>query len=302
MRGGVPISGQANGAEPVAVAQISPGAGRSDECPADPTFVVAHDVWAPVRRALAHYVTAVSARQAWVMRPMVIPKAGEHSVGVDRRFFAALGQVRNAQQAIGIWAASDELRTPVNWRLHLPEAWLDDKERCSKAAIPEGTCAQTLADGAIDAYLELVERWGLPSRPLVFDAREMDTATVVSRLRAARVPFLARVSGTMRLAVDDLALTGHGTDVLPAQHIMRAARHPATTGGVARRRPGGDPAHLPGGLGTNSGSGPGQGIFAIRATATVPHDDRPSAIGLFNLCYLLGAAFGPAIVALLLAG
>jgi hypothetical protein len=181
--------------------------------------------WAPVRQALAQYVAMVAPPQAWVVRPMVIPKAGEHSVGVDRRFFADLGQVRNAQQAIGIWAASEELRTPVNWRLHLSAAWLDDKERRTRASIPEGTGPETIGDGAIDAYLELVERWGMPVRPLVFDARELDTATVVNRLRAARVPFLARVSSTSRFAVADPALTGHGADVLPAQHIMRAAKH-----------------------------------------------------------------------------
>ena len=44
----------------------------------------------------------------------------------------------------------------------------------------------------------------------------------------------------------------------------------------------------------------GQGVFAVRATAAVPDGHRPAAIGLFTLCYLLGAAFGPAIVALLL--
>jgi DHA2 family metal-tetracycline-proton antiporter-like MFS transporter len=43
----------------------------------------------------------------------------------------------------------------------------------------------------------------------------------------------------------------------------------------------------------------GQGVFAVRATAAVPDSHRPAAIGLFTLCYLLGAAFGPAIVALL---
>jgi MFS family permease len=44
----------------------------------------------------------------------------------------------------------------------------------------------------------------------------------------------------------------------------------------------------------------GQGVFAVRATAAVPDDDRSAAIGLFTLCYLLGAAFGPALTALLL--
>ncbi|WP_255310846.1 hypothetical protein [Streptomyces viridosporus] len=43
----------------------------------------------------------------------------------------------------------------------------------------------------------------------------------------------------------------------------------------------------------------GQGVFAVHATSAVPDDQRPPVIGLFNLSYLLGAAFGPAIVSLL---
>ena len=180
--------------------------------------------WAPVRQALAEYVSTVSPPQAWVVRPMVIPKAGEHSVGVDRRFVSDLGKVRNAQQALGIWAASDELCSPVNWRLHLSQAWLDDKERCTRAAIPNGTLQESIGEGAIDAYRELVEKWGLRVRPLVIDARDMDAATIVGKLRAAGIPFLARVSATAQLTVADPVLTGHGAAVLPAQHIARAAR------------------------------------------------------------------------------
>ncbi|MEE1940150.1 MFS transporter [Streptomyces sp. TRM 70361] len=43
----------------------------------------------------------------------------------------------------------------------------------------------------------------------------------------------------------------------------------------------------------------GQGVLAVHATSAVPDGHRPAAIGLFNLCYLLGAAFGPAVVGLL---
>lgn len=52
-------------------------------------------------------------------------------------------------------------------------------------------------------------------------------------------------------------------------------------------------------LGSIAAAG-GQGTLAVRATSAVPDDHRPAAIGLFNLSYLLGAAFGPAIVSLLL--
>lgn len=180
--------------------------------------------WAPVRRALARYVAVVAPPQAWVMRTVIIPKAGKHSVGVDRRFFSDLGQVRNAQQAVGIWAASEELRIPVNWRLQLSKEWLDDSGRRSRASIPSDAVRETIGEGTIDAYLELVERWELPVRPLILDARDLNVTTIVGKLRAARVPFLVRVATTARFTVADAALTGHGAALLPAQHIMRAAR------------------------------------------------------------------------------
>ncbi|MEO3799289.1 MFS transporter [Nonomuraea sp. B1E8] len=43
----------------------------------------------------------------------------------------------------------------------------------------------------------------------------------------------------------------------------------------------------------------GQGSFATRAAAAVSDRERSTAMGLFNLLYLLGAAFGPAIATLL---
>lgn len=43
----------------------------------------------------------------------------------------------------------------------------------------------------------------------------------------------------------------------------------------------------------------GQATLAVYATAATPGAQRPTAIGLFNLCYQLGGAFGPAIAAAL---
>ncbi|WP_240506880.1 MFS transporter [Thermoactinospora rubra] len=46
---------------------------------------------------------------------------------------------------------------------------------------------------------------------------------------------------------------------------------------------------------TSIAAASGQGALATRAAAAVPDGQRPAAMGLFNLAYLLGAAFGPAI-------
>lgn len=181
--------------------------------------------WVPVRRALSRFVAHVAPPRAWVLRSMIIPKAGEHSVGVDRQFLADVGQVLNAQQAYGVWAASEELRSPVNWRLHMSPAWAEDRDRRVQAEIPDRMVSPSMGDCAVDAYLELMEDGGVPGRPVVLDARNLDVRNIVNRLSAVRVPFLARIGGSLRLTVTDPALTGHQADVLPAHHIARAARH-----------------------------------------------------------------------------
>ncbi|TDC44080.1 MFS transporter [Micromonospora sp. KC213] len=52
---------------------------------------------------------------------------------------------------------------------------------------------------------------------------------------------------------------------------------------------------------TSVAAASGQGALATRAGTAVPEDSRAAAMGQFNLAYLLGAAFGPAIATLLLA-
>ncbi|WP_182877303.1 transposase [Microbispora sp. H10670] len=174
--------------------------------------------WMPVRQALAEYVIGVAPPQAWVVRPVLIPKAGEHSVGVDRRFFPGLGQVGTAQLAMGVWLASEQLCSPVNWRLHLPEAWLDDKRRRSRAAIPEGAAADTPSGCALNAFLDL-SAWDLPVRPVVLDARELDVHVLARGLGDAGVPLLARIDGDQQLCLPGRARA------LSARQIMSAARH-----------------------------------------------------------------------------
>ncbi|MFB7595872.1 IS701 family transposase [Streptomyces sp. NPDC056160] len=181
--------------------------------------------WVSVRRDLARYLARVAPPEAWVVHPLVIPKAGEHSVGVERQFVSAMGQVLNAQQAVGVWAASERLCAPVNWRLLLSADWLGNGRRRVRASIPEGLLLErTLGDCSIEACLDTAAEVGLPVRPVVLDARDADGAAVVRRLRAANLPVLARVSGSLPLSVTDAALAPRGGAPVPAHQIMGAAR------------------------------------------------------------------------------
>ncbi|WP_367129046.1 IS701 family transposase [Saccharothrix sp. HUAS TT1] len=187
---------------------------------------VSDSTWdvAPVRRALANYVRRVVPLRAWVVRPTVIPKAGVHSVGVGRRFRLEQGQSLNAQQAFGVWLASDEVAVPVNWRLYLPRTWLDDERRRRRAAIPDDVRPETFTDCATEVYLGTGARNDFPVRPVVFDGRDVDVVAMVRRLRAARTPFLVRICPGQHLLAADAGLAGHSHEPNPADRIASAVR------------------------------------------------------------------------------
>lgn len=193
--------------------------------------------WGPVRRALAHHLEEVSPARAYVLRPMVIPKAGDSSVGVDRRFDPGRGQMMNVQRAVGVWAVSEEHSTPVNWRLFLPETWLDDATRRRQASIPESAAPETMDQCGVEAYLGITRGWGLPVRPAVMDARESDVVDTVRRLQAADAPLLLRVSANRRFAATDPGLPRSVAETeLTAHQLMMMARPLRQP--VIQRRPG----------------------------------------------------------------
>lgn len=173
--------------------------------------------WGPVRQALTAHVLRHAHPCGWVLRPLTIPKSGSHSVGVGRQAEPEFGQILDGQRAAGVWAASAEVTAPVNWRLHLPQAWVEDRGRRVRAGIPDSTCVEPLSGCTISAFTAIAKRWRLPCLPVVFDARGSDVATAVRRLSATGNPFLARVSGTL--------------PVVPAPaKTMRGSRKPVSAG------------------------------------------------------------------------
>ncbi|WP_285600342.1 transposase [Kineosporia sp. NBRC 101731] len=149
--------------------------------------------WWPVRHALARRSTEHGLTSAWVLQPMVVEKAGTHTVGVTRRFDAASGRTMNLQSSYGVWAASPRGNIPVSWRLQLPEEWTGNQERRRQAAVPPEAATEGLEECAVRACLELAAHQGHPARPLVADARAMDVVALVRLLESAGRPFLVRV-------------------------------------------------------------------------------------------------------------
>jgi SRSO17 transposase len=64
------------------------------------------------------------------------PKQGKHSVGVKRQYCGALGKVANCQVAVSTVLLGDDLAWPLSFELYLPQEWLADGARRTKAGIP----------------------------------------------------------------------------------------------------------------------------------------------------------------------
>ncbi|MFC9427822.1 IS701 family transposase [Streptomyces sp. NPDC056987] len=178
--------------------------------------------WTSVSRALADTLMAVAPPQGWVLRTLVMPREGEGTVGVHKRFFPGRGQDLNAQYAVGLWAASPSMCYPLTWRLVLPPEWLQDDRRRARAQIPGSYTPETPVECAVAAYL------GLPAElrarlPVVMDVCGSDTAKAVHRLRSAQVPFLVRAYRSMQLTAVDPALPGLGTGPLSTHRILAEA-------------------------------------------------------------------------------
>ena len=64
-------------------------------------------------------------------------KAGKSSVGVERQWLGRIGKVDNGQ--VGVFAAQARGKrvTLTDFRLYLPQKWVDNPDRCDKAGIPE---------------------------------------------------------------------------------------------------------------------------------------------------------------------
>jgi hypothetical protein len=179
--------------------------------------------WAPLRAELTTRLDRLLAPRAWVLRPLVIPKTGRHSVGVGRRFVPQLGQVVNSQQGYGLWLASGAASVPVNWRLSLSGDWLADSELRQRAAIPDSLDTGAPEQLVLDMVRETAG-WGASAAPVVADAREEAVVPLLQALSGAGLPFLLRVGDDTELLAPDLS-AGRGPVVSgPAGRLVELAR------------------------------------------------------------------------------
>jgi SRSO17 transposase len=64
-------------------------------------------------------------------------KKGQHSAGVARQYSGTAGKIENCQIGVFLTYASSHGHTLLDRELYLPKEWIDDRERCRRARIPD---------------------------------------------------------------------------------------------------------------------------------------------------------------------
>jgi SRSO17 transposase len=126
-------------------------------------------VLAKVREAVVPAIETQGAISAWIVDDTGFPKKGRHSVGVARQYCGQLGKQDNCQIAVSLSIANVHASLPVAYRMYLPECWARDRERRTKAGVPEDIVFKTKPQIALD-QISWACTSGLPRGDVVADA------------------------------------------------------------------------------------------------------------------------------------
>ncbi|OKI00944.1 hypothetical protein A6A06_18825 [Streptomyces sp. CB02923] len=196
--------------------------------------------WEPVRHELARWIDVRLRPQAWTITTAVLPKRGDHSCGVHRRFVPRLGQTVNCQVGVGLFLSDGATAVPVDWRLHLPDHWALPHPRrlaripCEAASVPMWADALDMAD-------RLRRVGGVHPAPLVADMCDRSEANdMLHLLTRQRCDFVVAVPGS--LPVLPLDASDHGSRAaasvlsLGTQRslVLSDVRHARSTTGAER--------------------------------------------------------------------
>lgn len=90
------------------------------------------------------------------------PKRGDKSAGVQEQYCGTTGQIENCQVAVFLDYVTTLGHTLIDCELYLPAQWIDDRQRCREAGIPDTVGFQTKCELA----RQMVERVDIAKIPI----------------------------------------------------------------------------------------------------------------------------------------
>ncbi|MEE1831326.1 transposase [Streptomyces sp. SP17KL33] len=196
--------------------------------------------WQPVRRRLAEWVSANAAPYAWTVTELIIPKNGEHSVGVHHRVDATTGRTVSCQRAVGLFLAAGTDCFPVDWSLVLSGPWDWDVERRRRARVPKEEHARPAGAHVLDHAADVLAQPQLPRVPWVLDlTRSEDAGGVLVGLARQGVDMVCEVDP------DQVVLIGRHTPTVSTVGALMEMRHARKAHVMMRQSSGGHTKAVP---------------------------------------------------------
>ena len=191
-----------------------------------------HAVGARYRALLAK--TFVDPAGVFVLDDTTFPKAGTHSVGVQRQYCGASGKKANCQAAVSLHYVGKEGHVPLALRLFLPESWWEDRVRLDKAGVPADQ-RRALSKGEI--ALELLDAVRaenvLPGQVVVGDSGYGVSGPLRAALATRSLHYVLGVTSEMVVFTPGTALASAGAKRWRATSSATSPSRNAVKGMVA---------------------------------------------------------------------
>ncbi|MEU4116570.1 transposase [Kitasatospora sp. NPDC028055] len=156
--------------------------------------------WDPVCDQLRRWVEDRARPRAWTIAPVVLPKRGEKSCGVHRRFIPHTGRTVNCQIGTAVFMSTEAGEFPVGWCLFLPEPWAAQGPLREQARIPHTATAS--CEGQL---LNLIDQMARTSQydpvPVVVDLHGyLDSRRLVEGLSRRGLDYAIAIPDSFPLA------------------------------------------------------------------------------------------------------
>ncbi|WP_082090557.1 IS701 family transposase [Methanosarcina sp. MTP4] len=130
-------------------------------------------------------------------------KSGNSSVGVSRQYCGNLGKVDNCQVGVFLAYFKGGKRTLIDFRLYLPENWVEDKERCLKAKIPpEKIRFQTKYELGLEMIDNAINE-EIPFSYVTMDGFYGENPTLLTELENRSITFVADIASNTQVYLEE---------------------------------------------------------------------------------------------------
>jgi SRSO17 transposase len=170
-----------------------------------------------VRQIALPGIEAHGAIEAWIIDDTGFPKKGRHSVGVARQYCGQLGKQDNCQACpcagagavVSLSVSNHHGSLPVAQRLYLPEPWVNDVERRTKAGIPPDTVFKTKPEIALD-LIRAAQAAGISPGTVLVDAGYGNDSKFRDGVTALGLSYVAGIQTNLLLWKVDAAVPPRG--------------------------------------------------------------------------------------------